>query len=163
MNALWQRLMGRVLREWLPDVVVKEEHSLRELIRPDPAYDPRRQRAHVPRPDYAVYDRGRLTNFLDAKYRDIWEKGLPRDMLYQLAIYASAHPGGTAAIVYPTEHSDAQEERVRIHDPHDDSVRAMIALRPVKVAELEHLWALPPGSARLNRRAAYATWLLGAI
>ena len=57
MNVFWQRLLGRVLREWLPDVEVKEEHGLSDLLTPDPAYSPRRRGRHVPRPDYAVFRR----------------------------------------------------------------------------------------------------------
>lgn len=161
MNALWQRLLGRVLREWLPNVEVREEYALTDLMTPDPEYSPRRRGRHIPRPDYAVFRRGRLVTFLDAKYRDIWEKGLPREMLYQLALYAAAHHGGSSAILYPTEHAEAAEERIRIHDLLDESVRGTVALRPVNLQRLEALVGAFPGDRLHAERANFASTLLG--
>jgi 5-methylcytosine-specific restriction enzyme subunit McrC len=160
MNGLWQRLLGRILREWLPDSDVKQEHALSQLIRPDPEYSPRRRGGHVPRPDFAVFQAGRLVTYLDAKYRDIWEKGLPRDMLYQLALYASAHEGRTAAILYPTEHPEASEERLCVHDPQDGSVLSRVALRPVNVAELERLIVAGMSQKVLDMRQSLARRLV---
>ena len=99
--------------------------------------------------------------YLDAKYRDVWDKGLPRDMLYQLALYASAHEAGTAAILNPTEHPDAAEERIRIHDPQDDSVRGAVAVRPVDLRVLESLVRAPHSARRSVDRLRSARMLVG--
>ena len=57
-----------------------------------------------PRPDYAVKQGRKVVTLLDAKYRDLWEKSLLRDMLYQLSVYALRQPrSSTAAILYPTD------------------------------------------------------------
>ena len=50
--------------------------------------------------------------------RDIWEKDLPRHMLYQLVVYAVSHrdqPRST--ILYPTLHPGARETRIEVMDP----------------------------------------------
>src|SRR5690606_31998635 len=130
-------------------------------IRADPEHPGRRRARHVPRPDFAVFQRRRLMTLLDAKYRDLWETDLPRDMLYQLALYAAAHEGGTAAILYPTEHLDAREERLTIHDPSGDGVRATIALRPVDVRRLEELINAPVTAGLVRERARFAGALVG--
>jgi 5-methylcytosine-specific restriction enzyme subunit McrC len=161
MNMLWQRMVGRVLDEWLPNVDLKQEYALGHLIRPDPDYAPRRRSGHIPRPDFVVFRDGALMSYLDAKYRDIWEKGLPREMLYQLALYAAAHEGGTSSILYPTESQEASEERLRIQNPEDGTLRATVAFRPVRLLELEQMITLPIFDSRPERRSRFAAALVG--
>jgi 5-methylcytosine-specific restriction enzyme subunit McrC len=161
MNSLWQRLIGRVLVEWGDAFEVREEVALTGLIAQDPAFAPRRRSVAAPRPDFALYRGGKLATYLDAKYRDLWTTSLPREMLYQLALYASAQESGAAAMLYPTEVLAAEEERLTIRDPGSGKTRASVALRPVSLVRLEELIVQPPTAARERARSAFARALCG--
>ena len=51
-------------------------------------------------------------------YRDIWERDLPRYMLYQLVVYAISHrEDPRSTIVYPTFHPAARETRIDVTHP----------------------------------------------
>jgi 5-methylcytosine-specific restriction enzyme subunit McrC len=106
--------------------------------------NPRKRQAPTPRPDFAIQASGRTVALLDAKYRDLWETKLPREMLYQLTAYALSQPAGfEAAILYPTLDERAQVQRIEIKDPTSSRVRASVALRPVPVAWLETMLGGP--------------------
>jgi 5-methylcytosine-specific restriction enzyme subunit McrC len=160
MNMLWQRTLGRVLAEWTNGFDIRQEVSLAGLITADPEYAPRKTGPRMPRPDFAVFKGQTFNGYLDAKYRDIWDRGLPRDMLYQLALYATAQGQGAAAVLYPTESREAREERLRIHNPADQSVRGVVALRPVHMGRLAALIGAAPSSKRTAERAAFGRELL---
>lgn len=162
MNRLWQRLLGRVLTEWVPGVQVHEERVLSRVIQSDREYPLRKHRSVPrPRPDFAVAKGSGKESYLDAKYRDLWNKPLPREMLYQLALYAMAQGGGVAAMLYPTEAADATEERLSICSPFDGSTNAAVALRPVDLGRLEELVVAAPSPTRAKEREAFARALLG--
>ena len=80
---------------------------------------------------------------LDAKYRDLWERNLPREMLYQLSIYAVSGIGNnTAKILYPSMSSEAKLQKIDIKNPATGSKYAEVMLQPVSlplVAELLNL------------------------
>ena len=159
MNRLWQRLVSRVLMEWSDNFEIREEHSLRGVFRSN--FDhPLRRSIRPPRPDFAAFSHGRLLSFLDAKYRDLWNLPLPREMLYQLAMYAQANPRGRAAMLYPTDAPQAVEERVDIRDPTSDVRRAFVALRPVRLGELERLISSPQTPERFEGRRMLSSALL---
>ena len=110
-----------------------------------------------PRPDFAIMRGGTLVALLDAKYRDLWERGLPREMLYQLALYAvSRGKGGQAAILYPTATPAAQEERIVVQEPIGGGRMAEALLRPVNLLELDRLLAVRPASASQQARVDLA-------
>jgi 5-methylcytosine-specific restriction enzyme subunit McrC len=105
--------------------------------------NPKGRSAPRPRPDYALFHDNRLCGFLDAKYRDIWEKGFPPEWLYQLAIYALASPSQVSVLLYATMSNDARDERIEIRQPINWSSKgpASVILRPVplpKLAEFLH-------------------------
>jgi 5-methylcytosine-specific restriction enzyme subunit McrC len=161
MNGLWQQLLGRVLGEWNTGLELREQVALKGVIARDPFFAPRRTRVRTPKPDFGVFRDGRLVAYLDAKYRDLWATSLPREMLYQLALYATAQGQGAAAMLYPTDATGAAEERLVIRDPATGVTHATVALRPVSLARLESLIAMPPSGSRERARAAMARELCG--
>ena len=97
-----------------------DEHRLSGMISYVPGKNPRNRRAPDPRPDCAILRGPEVVSILDAKYRDLWEKPLPREMLYQLAVYAligGRGAGGESAILNPTTASGAEEEQMEVRDP----------------------------------------------
>lgn len=158
MNRFYQRLVSRFLRENLAGHEVKDEFTLHGVFAYAASSNIRRQRVPKPRPDFAVFKGKALQGFLDAKYRDLWEKELPPEWLYQLSIYALASPSRTSVMLYATTSKDAQQELIEVRSPHASigGVMGSVVLRPVdlgRLAELTH-----PKSARqlVEARRHYA-------
>lgn len=159
MNLIWQRLLGRVLTEWSGGFTIQEEARLRHVFRRNEAH-PYRGRTPTPRPDFAAFHGNRLIGYLDAKYRDLWARSLPREMLYQLAVYAVAQGGGVVTILYPTDSDESREQHIDLQDPLGGERRATVALRPVKLSELEALITAAPNETGRGRRSAFAQTLV---
>jgi 5-methylcytosine-specific restriction enzyme subunit McrC len=137
MNRFFQALVERFLSENLHGYEVRSEEALREMLDYMPSANPRARRAPRPRPDFMVVRGRRVKQLLDAKYRDLWERELPRDMLYQLSVYALSQPtGSTAAILYPTTDPVARDAIIEIRDPSSGAARGYVALRPVVLQRL---------------------------
>ncbi|MCO5166635.1 MAG: McrC family protein [Planctomycetes bacterium] len=137
MNRLFQAVLTRFLSEHLPDDYrVESEHRLSGVFRYAPGLNPRNRSAPTPRPDLAIRRRNHVVAFLDVKYRDLWETPLPRDMLYQLAIYALSHGQREATILYPTTSPLARESAVDVLDPAERVARARVRLRPIQLLDL---------------------------
>jgi len=116
-----------------------------------PKYNPQKKRAATIRPDFAIIKDHQVVALLDAKYRDLWEKSLPRDMMYQLAMYAfSQETPGTATILYPTTNQDAQEAWINVQHPISSNRLAKVVLRPVNLLAIEEL-INTPNTAYVNR------------
>ncbi len=160
MNRFFQALLTRFLAENLPDHDVRSEHRLTGLFAYVSGWNPGRRQPPTPRPDLVVTQGANAVAILDAKYRDLWENPLPRDMLYQLAIYAMSHEGGTSTILYPTIHPQATEARIEVRDPLHGGQRAIINLRPVVLDRLDGLVTAKPTAAVLRERRAFAQMMV---
>jgi 5-methylcytosine-specific restriction enzyme subunit McrC len=162
MNRFWQRLLERFLTENLPDFVVESERGLVEMMRYVPGHNPRRRRAPTPRPDFALRRAGKLIALLDAKYRDLWSRSLPEDMLYQLSVYALSQPRrSTAAILYPTTDAAARPSLIEIRDLISTTPAAYVALRPVHLGRLAELVGTESAAARDERCTIVRALALG--
>jgi len=155
MNRFFQTLVVRFLERFLDGVRVRAEVPLRGLVSYAEDANPRAQDAPLPRPDLEVTI-GRTKIILDAKYRDLWARELPREMLYQLALYASATPTRSATILYPTSAPAAREARVVIRDATGGP--RTVSLRPVPLARLEAAFRERGRAARdLARELAFGS------
>lgn len=160
MNRFFQALISRFLHEHLPGYTVRDEHRLQGMLAYDARRNPRNRRAPAPRPDFVVMQGPRITAMLDAKYRDLWETPLPREMLYQLVIYAtSSEAGGRATILYPTLISAAQEACIEVRDPLAGGRRGEVILRPMDMWRLTRLVSGPHTAQREREATACARWL----
>jgi 5-methylcytosine-specific restriction enzyme subunit McrC len=155
MNRFFQALLSRFLRDNLPDYQVDEEFTLPRVLRYAEGWDS--PRGHPPqlRPDFVVR-RGASTTILDAKYRDLWEHRLPREMLHQLAVYAAVHPSQFATILYPTIAEDAREVRIELHEMTGGPLQATVSLRPVRLTRLKEHVLSGDGLVELRARQKFA-------
>jgi 5-methylcytosine-specific restriction enzyme subunit McrC len=157
MNRFFQALLSRFLNEYLINYSILDEYRLKGMMVYLPGYNPLNKQSPTPRPDYIIQKKARIISVLDAKYRDLWKDSLPREMLYQLAIYAlSQKELRKAAILYPTLNREAQEARVGIKDPSSEQRLGVVILRPVDLMALEHLLRLPRSPQNDRARKAYA-------
>lgn len=141
MNRFFQALLSRFLRENLEGCEVEDECMLKGLFRYDLARNPRHRQPPVQKPDFVVRRERRVVVLLDAKYRDLWELPLPREMLYQLALYALGQRGTKrqAAILYPTMDAAAREQAIIVQEPVGGAPQAEVVLRPVNLLTLDRL------------------------
>jgi 5-methylcytosine-specific restriction enzyme subunit McrC len=162
MNRFFQALLLRFLSEHLPGHEMHAEASIRDMIRFRAGANPRRRRAPQPRPDFLVKRGGAVVAVLDAKYRDLWDRELPREMLYQLSIYALSQPRpGTATILYPTTHVGAVDAVLELREPVGGGVTGCVVLRPVVLAEL--IAAIEAPRDRSGARQLAHRWIRPAL
>ncbi|MEZ4430027.1 MAG: hypothetical protein R3A51_20300 [Nannocystaceae bacterium] len=138
MNRFFQALLARFLGDHLTGYDVRAEAPLRGLLRYHREANPRRRRDPSPKPDFTVLHSGRPVALLDAKYRDLWTKPLPREMLYQLVLYAiSQGVDGEAVILYPSTDENARDAKIEIRVPSPGGPGpGNVILRPVPLGRL---------------------------
>jgi len=140
MNRFFQALLDRFLRDNLTGFTMHSEHQLRNMLFYHPQHNPFHWVSPTPRPDFAILDGKRVVALLDAKYRDIGQNGLPREMLYQLSMYAFSHGRpGKSTILYPTTSTDTREAWLEIDHPITGEHLARVILRPINLVLFEQL------------------------
>jgi 5-methylcytosine-specific restriction enzyme subunit McrC len=160
MNRFFERLLSRFLKENLPAYTVHDQQRLKGMMAYSPGHNPKRRRSPTPRPDFVITDGERLVGILDAKYRDLWDQSLPRDMLYQLAVYALSQGwNGQSIILYPCVTSRPVPQVIEINEAFANSNKARVILTPVNLNYLSELLQDSSISSR-TKRAAYAEHLL---
>ena len=160
MNRFFQALISRFLREYLGGADVRDEFRLKGMFKYVPGQNPLSRREPTLRPDFVVMRGGQMLAVLDAKYRDLWEHSLPREMLYQLALYALGRVSGerVSTILYPTVDTAAREQSIAIQEPLHGAPQASVALRPVNLLKLEQL--LRAGRPAQSQRLEFAKRLV---
>ena len=162
MNAFFQALLSRFLREHLENVELLDEHRLCGVFYYDPRHNPQNRRGPVLRPDFVVRRGQRTLAILDAKYRDLWLRNLPPEMLYQLAIYALTQPyeSPSATILYPTVVDAARDQVVAFRDVLGGTTKARVILRPVHLLALNDLLRAGSGAEAQRHCRAMAMRLV---
>lgn len=132
MNRFFEALAGRLLHDFAPGYTVRGQYQLHHMFAYAREHNPKNRRAPVPRPDFALLKNGQLARLMDAKYRDLWETPLPRDMLYQLSVYALSSKGGRqATIIYPTTNEYAVRQQIDIQNPVTGEYMGSVLLEPL--------------------------------
>lgn len=154
MNAFFQHLLSRFMRENLHNRRIVDEERIRGVLEYSSNANPQHLRAPSPRPDYALFRGDRLVAYLDAKYRDIWLQRLPAKWLYQLSIYAIASPTNASVLLYPSTDGAAKDAQVMVRDPLSrvQQKDASVIVRPVNLLRLAELVSAG-GLAGLQRTA----------
>jgi 5-methylcytosine-specific restriction enzyme subunit McrC len=162
MNIFFQWLLSRFLHENVRGYTIMDEYSLKDIMAYQLDRNPQRRKAPTPRPDFIVQSRGICKSVLDAKYRDIWNHGLPRNMLYQLAIYSLSRLSSEGAtILYPTLSSNASVEQIRIANPLTGNRLATVTIRPVNLLEMSKLLDGNNSVSSQKAREQFAMHMIG--
>jgi 5-methylcytosine-specific restriction enzyme subunit McrC len=160
MNRFFQALLSRFLQEHLEDFVIRDECRLAGMFSYDSEHNPFHRSDPVLRPDFVVMKDNEVLAVLDTKYRDLslQEHGLPREMLYQLSLYALSQPEGKrrAVILYPTMLPNVGDQVIRIQEPLHAATKAQVVLRSVCLPELEELLREPSNATQVRKKAELA-------
>jgi len=162
MNRFFQALLLRFLQDYLPQAQVQSEMSLTGFFGYLPGYNPQHRPNPLLRPDFVIKQPDQPPLLLDAKYRDLWAESLPREMLYQLALYALSQPQQRQAVIlYPALDYLARESRLALHDPVTDRPQATVCLRPVNLHTLSDLVSKPDNGPITQAKQQFAGQMLG--
>jgi 5-methylcytosine-specific restriction enzyme subunit McrC len=138
MNRFFQRLLSRFLHDNLVSARIEDEWGIRNIFSYAVHANPRQRSAPALRPDFALFSGNALRGFLDAKYRDIWDRDFPAEWLYQLSMYALASPVRVSVMLYASMSAEARDEQVDVRPPmHGMSYGpAAVILRPIPLPRL---------------------------
>ncbi len=140
MNSFFETLVGKLLANCSEGYYIKDQLSLHDLFIYTPGYNPRMRRSPKPRPDFALMKDDKVSKLLDAKYRDLWERNLPPNMLYQLSIYALSGVGDrTATIIYPSTDDTPTVQRIDINNPISNSHMGSVILKHINLIEVSNI------------------------
>lgn len=139
-----------------------DEYATNNIFTYAPGANPKQRILPKPRPDFALFRTKKLIGFLDAKYRDIWEKGFPARWLYQLSIYALASPNQASILLYGTMSTDARDERIDIRQPiwWSSKGAAFLILRPVPLQRMAELLGPSQRDRSASERKRFADELV---
>lgn len=137
MNSFFQHLLSRFFHENLRGHHIVDESPTRTLFAYALHANPKKRRAPALRPDYSLFRGNVLRGFLDAKYRDVWEKDLPAEWLYQLAVYALASPNRVSILLYGCMAANVSDQQVDIRIG-AEGISAVI-IRPVPMMRLSEM------------------------
>ncbi len=143
MNRFFQRLLSRFLHDNLIGARIEDEWAIRNIFVYATDANPRQRTAPAPRPDFALFRDNSLRGFLDAKYRDIWDRDFPAEWLYQLSMYALASPIRLSVMLYASMFAGARDEQIDVRSPMHGMPggSASVILRPVPLLRLAELLA----------------------
>ncbi len=163
MNRFFQQMISRFLHDYLAGFIIEDEFRLKEMFTYDPLRNPLGRRSPVQRPDFLIQRDAKIVAVIDAKYRDLWETRLPRDMLYQLALYALGRKGTqkTAVILYPSLNPSARDQAVFIREPARGHPLAEVIVRPIDLMQLEALLRTRDRPAELQKQRLATEWVFG--
>lgn len=153
MNMFFQSLLSKLMKDYLNGYTIRDEFTLHDMFAYTPGFNPQRRYAPRPRPDFAVMNGSKVVRLLDAKYRDLWETKLPREMLYQLSIYAVSGIGNsTAKILYPSMTSSAELQKISVNNPATGYKHAEVMLQPINMQDLAQVvgWSVKE-KTKLNK------------
>ncbi|AWL93044.1 hypothetical protein CIT37_13145 [Bradyrhizobium ottawaense] len=159
MNRFFQLLLSRFLGENLVDESIRDEYVAKDVFAYAAHGNPRGRPLPRPRPDFALFRAKKLVGFLDAKYRDIWQKGYPAEWLYQLSVYALASPNQQSIILYATTSPEARDERIDIRH-HSLGSAGSVVMRPVELQTLACLVSSSESPLARKQRTAFARSLI---
>jgi 5-methylcytosine-specific restriction enzyme subunit McrC len=114
MNRLFQAVVGRFLRENVVGATVMQEETLQDVLAYDPMHNPFRRPAPRIRPDFIVREGTRVRAVLDAKYKDLSRFDPGREILYQLALYATTNPSRRESTVLFPSAMDVPDQHLHV-------------------------------------------------
>lgn len=140
MNFFFETLIGKLLSNCIDSYEIKNQHNLKDMFIYNPSHNPKRRRSPLPRPDFALMNNGKIIKLFDAKYRDLWENNLPREMLYQLSVYAiSSVTDKSATILYPSITDIPILQKIDIKEPIYNRNIGSVNLQPINLTKISLL------------------------